>query len=202
MKIGIYGGSFNPPHKMHLKMATTLIETGYLDKVIFVPTGNKYPKPGLASNWDRLKMVELMVEKYPNIEVSDYELKQELIYTYQTLDYFKQKYPRDEIYFILGSDLLKEFTTWKNYSYILETFKILVTLRNHDTKQELEKLSLSNQGNLLYTDIMLEDLSSTEIREKVKQNDLEFLEKKLDKKVLNYIQNKNLYKGESICKKK
>ena len=193
MKIGIFGGSFNPPHKMHLKMATSLIENGYLDKVIFVPTGTKYPKIELASNLDRFQMLELMLEKHPDLDVSDYELKQDLVYTYQTLDYFKKKYPNDEIYFILGSDLLKGFMNWKNYSYILNHFKILVTLRNYDTKEELEELTLPNKNNLLYTNIELEPLSSTEVRENVRQGNLEFLEETLDDSVLKYIQKRKLY---------
>ena len=193
MKIGIYGGSFNPPHKMHLKMATSLIENGYLDKVIFVPTGTKYPKIELASNLDRFQMLELMLEKHPDLDVSDYELKQDLVYTYQTLDYFQKKYPNDEIYFILGSDLLKGFMNWKHYSYILNHFKILVTLRNYDTKEELEELTLPNKNNLLYTNIELEPLSSTEVRENVRQGNLEFLEETLDDSVLKYIQKRKLY---------
>lgn len=193
MKIGIYGGSFNPPHKMHLKMATSLIENGYLDKVIFVPTGTQYPKMGLASNLDRFQMLELMIKKHPDLDVSDYELKQDLVYTYQTLDYFQKKYPNDEIYFILGSDLLKGFMNWKNYSYILNHFKILVTLRNYDTKEELEELTLPNKNNLLYTNIELEPLSSTEVRENIRQGNLEFLEETLDDSVLKYIQKRKLY---------
>ena len=193
MKIGIYGGSFNPPHKMHLKMATSLIENGYLDKVIFVPTGTKYPKIELASNLDRFQMLELMLEKHPDLDVSDYELKQDLVYTYQTLNYFQKKYPNDEIYFILGSDLLKGFMNWKNYSYILNHFKILVTLRNYDTKEELEELALPNKNNLLYTNIELEPLSSTEVRENIRQGNLEFLEEALDDSVLKYIQKRKLY---------
>lgn len=193
MKIGIYGGSFNPPHKMHLQMAVKLIENNVLDKVIYVPTGTKYPKSGLASNIDRYEMIKRMIQDYSNLEVSDYELKQELVYTYQTLTYFKEKYPDAEIYFLLGSDLLKQITTWRNYTYILENFKILVTPRNGDTKEELSKLELPSKENIIYTNLPLESLSSTKIREAILANDTKFLRKNLNPKVFRYIIERNLY---------
>ena len=193
MKIGIYGGSFNPPHKMHLMMGVKLIDNKFLDKVIYVPTGTKYPKPGLASNSDRYKMIKRMIEDYPSLEVSDYELKQELVYTYQTLTYFKEKYPDDEIYFILGSDLLEQITTWKNYTYILENFRILVTLRDEDKREELSKLEIPYPKNIIYTDLLLEPISSTKIREAISIGSDKFLEENLDKRVKEYIIENNLY---------
>lgn len=194
MRIGIYGGSFNPPHNMHLKMATELIRQNLVDKVIFVPTGSKYPKFGLASDMDRFEMIKLMIDGNPNLEVSDYELKESQIYTYKTLDYFKNYYPNCEIYFILGSDLLKDFKTWRNYEYILANFKILVTLRDTDKKEDLEKIELPNRENIVYTNIKLSSLSSTEIREKVEKDDIAFLKQNLDSEVLSYIRKNNLYR--------
>lgn len=194
MRIGIYGGSFNPPHNMHLKMATELIRQNLVDKVIFVPTGSKYPKFGLASDMDRFEMIKLMIDGNPNLEVSDYELKESQIYTYKTLDYFKNYYPECEIYFILGSDLLKDFKTWRNYEYILANFKILVTLRDTDKKEDLEKIELPNRENIVYTNIKLSSLSSTEIREKVEKDDIAFLKQNLDSEVLSYIRKNNLYR--------
>lgn len=194
MRIGIYGGSFNPPHNMHLKMATELIHQNLVDKVIFVPTGSKYPKFGLASDMDRFEMIKLMIDGNPNLEVSDYELKESQIYTYKTLDYFKNYYPNCEIYFILGSDLLKDFKTWRNYEYILANFKILVTLRDTDKKEDLEKIELPNRENIVYTNIKLSSLSSTEIREKVEKDDIAFLKQNLDPEILSYIRKNNLYR--------
>lgn len=194
MKIGIYGGSFNPPHNMHLKMATEILNKKIVDKIIFVPTGSKYPKRNLATGIERVEMIKLMIEDYPNLEVSEYELKQDLVYTYQTLTYFKQLYPNDEIYFILGSDLFKELSSWKNYSYILTNFKILVTLRNEDKKEELTIIDLPNKNNIIYTNVKLNSLSSTEIRKLIKIGQFKLLESKLNKKVLKYIKGKGMYK--------
>ena len=78
MKIGILGGSFNPPHKMHFKMGLDLLEKGYIDKVIYVPTGSKYKyKNNLVEDVHRLKMLELMIKDDDRFSVSDYELKDE-----------------------------------------------------------------------------------------------------------------------------
>ena len=97
MRIGIFGGSFNPPHKMHKNIALNLIKNNYLDKAIYVPTGNKYNKNNLIDSTHRYNMIKLMISDVNNLEVSDYELKNTLTYTYQTLNYFKEKYPNDEI---------------------------------------------------------------------------------------------------------
>lgn len=192
MRIGIFGGSFNPPHNMHLKMATMLLSNDVVDRVIFVPTGSKYPKKGLATGIDRYEMIKLMINDISNLEVSDYELKQDLVYTYQTLDYFKNLYPNDEIFFILGSDLLKNFDTWTNYQYILDNFKILVTLRNDDCIEEFNKLAF-NHNNLIFTNVKLDILSSTEIRSAIASKDISFLNKNMNNDVIKYINSNNLY---------
>ncbi len=193
MKIGIFGGSFNPPHRMHLQIAIDLIEKGYLDKVIYVPTGTKYPKQYLSTDENRLHMLKLMIEGFENIDVSDYELKNNLVYTYQTLDYFKERYPDDEIYFILGNDLFREINTWKKADYILKTHRILMTIRNGDKKEELENLYPDYKSNIVITDIIPRELSSTKIREAIKVNNIKFLEENLDRKVLDYIIENKLY---------
>ena len=68
MRIGIFGGCFNPPHKMHIEIATSLIKQGMLDKVIFVPTGNNYTKAELVDIKHRIAMLDLVVDK-ENMEV-------------------------------------------------------------------------------------------------------------------------------------
>ena len=147
MKIGIFGGSFNPPHNMHKNIALDLIKNKYLDKVIYVPTGNKYNKKGLANQNDRYNMLKLMIEGYDNLDVSNYEFSK-LTFTYETLNHFKNIYKNDEIYFICGSDNLKEITTWKNYDYILDNFKLIVIRRNNDDINEiLSKINSKNSIN-------------------------------------------------------
>lgn len=194
MKIGIFGGSFNPPHRMYKQIALYLVQAGYLDSVIFVPTGDRYTKNGLANSKHRYLMVKLMIEGYPELRVSDYELKNTLTYTYQTLDYFKESYPNDEIYFICGSDNLKEFTTWKNYSYILDTYPILVILRKEDDVTKIKE-SLG-KGNIILIDQIHDDISSTDIRSSFQKKKEKNVNLALDWKVENYIQSHHLYREE------
>lgn len=105
MKIGIFGGCFNPPHNMHKKIALDLINNNYLDKVIYVPTGNRYNKKDLIDVKYRIEMLKLMCMDNNNLEGSDFELKNNLVYTYQTLDYFKMEYPDDGCKKFLGVSL-------------------------------------------------------------------------------------------------
>lgn len=145
MKIGIFGGSFNPPHKMHLNIGLELINKGYVDKVIYVPTGNRYNKKDLVDAKYRLEMLKLMISNYNNLSVSDYEIKKALTYTYQTLDYFKSIKQNDEIYFICGLDNLKEIKAWKCYEYILSVYKLLVINRNNeDANLVIDSLNSNN----------------------------------------------------------
>lgn len=190
MKIGILGGSFNPPHKMHKQIALKLIEKKYLDKVIYVPTGDKYNKDELIEAKHRYNMIKLMIKNYHELELSDYELKNNLTYTYQTLDYFRKIYPHDVIYFICGSDNLKEINDWKKVEYILSNFKILVIKRNNDNIDDI--LSNIKGGNIDIASIELDDISSTYIRRNIK-NKRKILSM-IDDDVLDYIDKNNLYR--------
>ena len=184
MRIGIFGGSFNPPHNMHLYIANELINKNYVDKIIFVPTGNKYDRKDLNNEIDRLNMVNLMIKDYKSLESSDYELGKERVYTYQTLNHFKKLYKNDEIYFICGVDNINDFKTWKNYEYILNNFKVLVIPRNN------EKINIKS-SNLILTDVKADNLSSTYIRNNIKS--IKNIDDLIDKKVLDYIKERNFY---------
>lgn len=190
MKIGIFGGSFNPPHNMHKKIALELIQKRYVDQVIFVPTGDKYQKENLVSAKERYQMVKQMIKNNKQLLVSDYEIKNKLTYTYETLNYFKNKYPKDEIYFICGSDNLLELETWNHYQYILEKYKIIVVKREDDELDE----ALNQYMSVIDADISLSNLSSTKIRELIKENKIEELGTKMDSSVIEYIQKENLYR--------
>lgn len=107
-RIGIFGGSFNPVHKAHIKIAQLSIIKLNLDQLIFVPAFKNPDK--INHNYvlgsDRKKMLELVLcEK---CQISEYELNAHTVnYTYQTIDYFKKTYPNDQLFFIIGSDNLE-----------------------------------------------------------------------------------------------
>ena len=193
MKIGIFGGSFNPPHKMHKEIAIELIKKHYVDKVIFVPTGSKYKyKNNLLSDKVRFEMLKLMCNDNNNLEVSDYELKDDVIYTYETLNYFKNKYKDDEIYFICGTDNLSYIDKWKRGEYILSNNKILVIKRNTDDINTLLDKYKGYKDNIIVTDIKENEISSTKIREMIYNN--KRVKNYLDNKVLDYIIRNKLYR--------
>lgn len=185
MRIGVFGGSFNPPHLMHLNIAKDLLRLKYLDKVIFVPTGNKYSKDDLIDIKYRIEMLKIMIISYDDMIVSDYENQDRVVYTYETLDYFKKKYLGSEIYFILGADNLKQISNWKNSEYILSNYKLLVINRGDD--------KIEAKDNFVVTDILNNDISSTFIRSNIDNDDI--IKKYLDKNVLEYIRKEKLYEG-------
>ena len=196
MKIGIFGGSFNPPHKMHEEIVKELLKE--LDKIIFVPTGMKYEyKNNLISNENRFNMIQLLIKDNNSLEVSDYEFTEEVTYTYQTLDYYQNKYKEDKIYFICGTDNLSYIDKWKRGEYILENYPLLIIKRNTDEISPLLEKYKKYQDNIIVTGIHPVDLSSTDIRKLIKEDNKQELEKVLTKEVLDYIEEHNLYK-ESI----
>lgn len=197
MKIGIFGGSFNPPHKMHIKIALYLIENKYLDKVIFVPQGTNYEyKKNLESNEDRYNMLSIVTNKYSNLSVSEYELSNEISYTYKTLDYFKNKYSNDTIYFICGADNLDYIDTWKNGKYILNNYNIIAINRGeYNTQKILNNYSKYN-AKIIVCNLESINISSTNIREKINNN--EDIKDLIDINVLNYIKENNLYKKRDV----
>lgn len=193
MKIGIFGGSFNPPHNMHKNIAKELIEKGYLDKVIFVPTGMKYEyKNNLLNDKIRVKMLSLMIKDEKDMKISKYELKNKTVYTYETLNYFKKKYKNDEIYFICGTDNLTYMDTWAKGIDILENYKILVIKRDTDDINEIIKRLKKYQKNIIITDIIPNNISSTKIRNMIKDENKN-INNYLDLSVLNYIKRKKIY---------
>lgn len=191
MKIGIFGGSFNPPHKMHERMARELIEKNFLDEIIFVPTGNRYQKKELIDGEKRFEMLKIIASKHSFFKVSNFELKNELTYTFQTLEYFRKEFPNDEIYFILGADNLADIPNWKNYEYLLEHYHFLVINRGN-TKNRLLKQFEQYKEHIEFVPIEQDELSSTQIRYFFKTHDKQAL-LELDSDVANYIIENKLY---------
>ena len=192
MKIGVFGGSFNPPHKMHLDIGVQLTNKQYVDNVVYVPTGSKYKyKNNLLPDKNRLEMLEILTKSQEYLDVNDYELKDEVVYTCETLAYFKELYPNDEIYFICGADNLSYIDKWKNGEEILNNYKIIAMKRKGEDIEELLKKFVDYQNNIIVADVEQQDISSTDIREKLKNN--ENVLDVLDKDVYEYIRKNKLY---------
>lgn len=192
MRIGVFGGSFNPIHKYHEEIATHLINNKYLDKVIFVPTGSKYHyKNNLISDSKRLDMLKLVVDKYPEFEVDNYELKDHEVHTCETLKYLKEENPEDEIVFICGTDNLTYIDSWQDGLSLLENYKFLIIKRDTDEIGEILNRYRKYLDNIKVVDMDQNSLSSTYIRNNIS---LPEIKQHLDIDVYNYIIENNLYR--------
>jgi nicotinate-nucleotide adenylyltransferase len=132
MKIGLFGGTFNPIHCAHLRIAEEIRETFALSKVIFIPASTPPHKP-LADDLafsERMKMVAMAIRGNPFFTVSDLEGRREgKSYSIDTLHAFREQFPRDEIFLIMGSDSFADFRTWKDYRSIFTCCNIVVITR-------------------------------------------------------------------------
>ena len=116
MKIALYGGAFNPVHNEHVNIVRAAAEELGLDKVIVIPSAvSPHKRMSLvARGKDRLEACRLAFAGLSFAEVSDYELKRGGIsYSYITCRHFKKLYPCDELYFIMGADMLRTFHLWR-----------------------------------------------------------------------------------------
>lgn len=140
MKVAIFGGSFNPVHNEHINIVKEAIKSLNLDKVIIMPSNITPAKVGrmFANNADRLNMCKLAFGDISKAEVSDFEILQGGIsYSYITCQEFKNRYPHDERYFIVGGDMLESFSQWKKPEEILSCVTLAVCAR--ENKQKLER---------------------------------------------------------------
>ena len=186
MKIGVYVGSFNPPHKGHIKIVNHLINN-YLDKVIVIPTGNYWDKKDLVSVQDRINMLKIYETENIIIDNKNNDIE----YTYQILDKLSNEYDKENLYLIIGADNIINFDIWKNYEEILKYNLIILNRNDINITQYLEKLNKKDKY-IIVNDLPNIDISSTMIRNKIKDNEND-LNEYLDKEVYEYIKEKKLY---------
>ena len=133
-RIGIYGSSFDPITNVHLWTASTIAHRCKLDKIIFLPSSSKRRDKVMKTNDEhRWNMVELGIRDNDKFIAGDYEMKQEAweIMTYESLNHFKEVYPNDEIYFIMGADLLVDIGAgkWGQSDSLIKENKFIVMAR-------------------------------------------------------------------------
>lgn len=189
MRIGILGGTFNPIHIGHLILAEEALSKLSLDKVIFVPTYIP-PHKNVECNikpQDRLKMAELAISDNPAFAVSDFEIgSKKTSYSIETLKEFRRLYGQDtQLYFITGSDLLKDLFSWKNVNDIFKMSKFIVANRPGYPVKEVPK----EVETVVITPI---EISSEDIRRRLKA--LRSIRYLVPEKVRSYIMERNLYK--------
>ena len=136
-------------------------------------------------------MLTLMCENENDMMVSRYEFQEKPVYTYETLDHFKRKYPEDDIYFICGTDNLSYMDQWKKGDYILANYKLLIIKRKTDDIGSLLEKYKKYRNNIVITNIREQKLSSTTIRENIKNQ--KSIKRYVDKKVYQYMMRNHLY---------
>jgi nicotinate-nucleotide adenylyltransferase len=167
-KLGIFGGTFNPPQMANLMAAEGVRDQLKLDKVLFVPAAipPHKQKENIVPVKHRLEMVRLAIRGNRYFEISDVELHRKgPSYTIDTVREMRRSYPDDELLFIMGIDLLTEFDTWKEPDMILEECRLVAMNRpGFDLavidKDLLMRVELVNVPSV--------DISSTNIRRRVK----------------------------------
>ena len=171
MKIGIMGGTFNPIHNMHLRMAQEAMETLALDKVLFMVSSVPPHKIGkaIAPGEERLEMVRLAIGDTPGFEPSRLELDREgRSYTLLTLQELHRIYPDGELYFIIGGDSLTQLHTWYRAKEFIPLCTFVVFARDQVDKEAAEdccqRLREEYGGRLVLMDAPLWEISSTQIR--------------------------------------
>ena len=116
MRIGLFGGTFDPIHIGHLSLAKSLIDKNYLDRIIFIPAAKPPHKPGrpITDFFHRYKMASLAVEGNSCFSISDIEQKRlpMLSYTFDTVKEFNRLYPQEKLFLIIGEDSLLQIHTW------------------------------------------------------------------------------------------
>ena len=197
-RIGIYGGTFNPPHIGHLRGAAQAIEALGLSKLILIPdriAPHKQIPSGSPSPEQRLEMLRIAASHYDKMEVSDLELKREgPSYSYITVQQVHELYPDAKLYFLMGTDMFTSFLTWRNPEEILKHAALAVMSRGDRGEAEAieeQKRAIEAMG---YEAAVVENqvtvISSTQLRRLLAfrcAGDF------LPEGVLDYIREKRLY---------
>ena len=198
MRIGLLGGSFNPPHVGHLFIAQQILEYKNLkfDEVLFMPnlTSETYSKKKLANKIDRYKMCIHAISDFKSekMKVSEIEMNYEYKYTYQTLEHLAKEYPNDKFYLIIGSD--QDIFKFKNWQDILSKTKVIQIERpNYELNKADTVQAVKFKNFIFYLDQKLAfNISSTEIRNRIKKG-LK-ITNLVTPSVEKYIYEKGLYK--------
>lgn len=131
MKLGLFGGSFDPIHCGHVAAARAALEQVDLDRVLFLPTADPPHKPPLtAPAWRRFAMVELALLDEEGLYTSSRELTPgRTAYTVETLEHFRKQEPEAELHLLVGSDSLAQLHTWKRWRELLRLARLVVSMR-------------------------------------------------------------------------
>lgn len=192
MKIGIFGGSFNPIHSGHAIIAHHIITSGAVDRLwLMVSPVNplKADHERQVADTDRLRMAEMVTRPLENVETSAFEFTMpKPSYTIDTLNALQAKFPDDELYLVIGADNWTVFDRWRNSEEILAKYHVLIYPRlGHDV---VIPEALRDRVTLVNAPII--ELSSTAVRERLAHGlSVRYY---VPDEVLGYIERKGLYR--------
>lgn len=196
MRVGVLGGSFDPVHVGHLKLAQTAYEQANLERVIFVPAGYQWRKAGqqAASAGERCEMVRLAIAGHPHFELATLEAEREgPSYSDVTLEALKEEKPGAEFVFIMGWDALADLPNWHAPERVLELATLAVAGRAGDGGSAAsEALPGGLRGRVIWLDMPPVHVSATEVRERVRAG--RSIEGLVPEAVRRYIADENLYR--------
>ncbi len=193
MKIGIMGGTFDPIHNGHIEMAEFCKKKFSLDKIMFLPVGDAPHKKNVSDKNIRIEMIKSAIEYNDDFFLSTVETDRVgKTYSFDTLKYLKET-TADDYFFIIGGDTVNTLDTWYRYTDVLKMTEFIVVLREQsDISQKAEMLE--KQGAIFhFADHTGLNISSTEIREKVR-NGIS-VKDETGEKVVEIIEKYGLYKN-------
>lgn len=210
-QLGLFGGTFDPIHLGHTRMANAFAAELNLDQVIFIPAGDPYHKEQITktSTAQRLKMTQLATEENPLFSVSDCDItRQGKTYTVDTLLYFHTQLPElTEFWWLMGSDSLLQLHTWHQFSKLLTLANLAIAIRDNFKLEQIHPSLLPLCQNALEQDLVSEQIggkmrllslppltiSSKHIRDFAQEQ--HSLTSWLDPKVVQYINAQKLYQN-------
>lgn len=176
MKIGIFGGSFDPIHTGHLVLAEHVRDAAKLDRVILLPAYESPFKVGMsgAGGADRLRMTQLAAESNDHFEVSSFDVdKGKVSYSVDLMAEIQEMYPDDRLYFIAGTDSFLGIEKWKGSAELLSKYGFAVGTRPGYRDEELaahaERMREKYGAEVILVNIPKVDISSTDIRRRCRE---------------------------------
>ena len=215
MRVGVFGGCFNPVHIGHLSLIEEVLTRFALEKVLVVPNMNPYYKVHKEVSFDLIsKMIKLAIDDKWNCEISTLESDPNKDYaTYKTLRVITEDNLNNELYLILGSDQFLQFPNWKNSDEIKDKINLIIALRDNyiiniedyidknihysklDSRNRAHIFKSNNDKELIFYDLIKKfDISSSIIQKMLSLGAVDEVEQFLTPRVLNFILEKGLYR--------
>jgi len=172
LKIGLLGGSFDPLHNGHLALAKTAVRALSLNKVLFLPSGNHPLKKEIRilPAEKRFNLVQKALNEYPAFEASRLDMDSDgFSYSSDLIKRLRELHPNDELFFITGDDIVAELPKWHEWKWLLQNVQFVVAGRPDTNRLKWETLDYLEY--FIFIDMKPHDISSTEIRRRLKNSD-------------------------------